>query len=255
MSLLNTIRRTASVAGALVLAAVLPAAAEPVFGPTPFVKTDPGPQLFTETFATVSAGGYALWVLNGDEAGRVPAGTIAVNGVVIVSEADFRRPRDRFWKPVGLLAGENTLTVRLLGDPGGYITVAILPVSLRPDAIVGRLVLPWGTTDPALGLALKNGSHAHARLVKVNFYDPSGALVATSSRFALAPRASRSTTAAELIETGSWSEGSIEVFYAGLDGARLFATASISDPATAIPGIVVLPQAGARYEGDLRWKP
>jgi len=246
MHVLHGVRRTALVAGALILAAALPAAAEPAFGPTPFVKTEPGPQVFTETFVSPAPGGYALWVHNGDEAARVNAATVAINGVVVVTESDFRRPMDRFWKPVGLLAGQNTLVVQLKGDPGSYVTIAILPVNVRPELVVGRLVLPWGG-GPQLVLSLKNGSHAFRRLVKVHFYDPTGQLVAASERFALDPRASRSATVAELIATGAWTEGSVEIFYAGQDGARLFATAALTDPASAIPGVVVLPHAGVKH--------
>ena len=249
MHVLRGFRRTALVAGALILAAALPSAAEPVFGPTPFVKTEPGPQVFAEPFVSPAAGGYALWVLNGDDAGRVNAATIAINGVVVVTESDFRRPAERFWKPVGLLAGENTLTVRLKGDPGSYVTIAILPVDLRPDLVVGRLVLPWGAS-PQIVLSLKNGSHAFRRHVKVHFYDAAGQLVAASKRFALDPRASLSAPVEDLIETGSWNEGSIEIFYAGQDGARLFATAALADPTSAIQGVLVLPHAGVKHHVD-----
>jgi hypothetical protein len=246
MQSLNAIRRTALVAGALVLAAAVPAAAESIFGPTPFVKTEPGPQLFTEPFVSPAAGAYALWVHNGDEGGRVEAGTIAVNGVVVVTESDFRHHADRIWKPVGLLAGQNVLTVQLKGAPGGYVTIAIVPGAVRPELVVGRLVLPWGA-GPQLVLSLKNGSHAFRRHVKLHFYDPAGHLAATSERFTLDPRASRSATAGELIATGAWTEGSIEVFYAGQDGSRLFATAALTDPTSAIPGLLVLPHAGVKH--------
>jgi hypothetical protein len=249
MHVLRGLLRTALVAGALILAAVLPAAAEPVFGPTPFVKTEPGPQVFTDTFASPGAGGYALWVANGDDGGRVQAGTVAINGVVVVTESDFRWPAERFWRRVGLLAGQNTLTLQLKGHPGSYVTLAILPVNVRPDLVVGRLVLPWGA-GPGLVLSLKNGSHAFRRHVKVHFYDPAGELVAASERFALEPRASLSATVAKLIATGGWTEGSVEIFYAGQDGSRLFATAALTDPSSAIPGLLVLPHAGVKHHVD-----
>jgi hypothetical protein len=249
MHVLRGLLRTALVAGALILAAVLPAAAEPVFGPTPFVKTEPGPEVFTDTFASPAAGGYALWVANGDDAGRVHAATVAINGVVIVTESDFRRPAERFWKPVGLLAGQNFLTVQLKGDPGSYVTLAILPVNVQPDLVAGRLVLPWGA-GPQIVLSLKNGSHAFRRHVKVHFYDPAGQLVAASERFVLDPRASRSATVREVIATGEWTEGSVEIFYAGQDGSRVFATAAVTDPSSAIPGLLVLPHAGVKHHVD-----
>jgi hypothetical protein len=252
MRVSRPVRAAALSASAVVLAAALPAAAQPVFGPVPFVKTEPGPQVFTETFTSPTAGAYALWVHNGDEGARVPAATVAVNGVVVVSEPDFRRPAEQFWKAVGLLAGENTLSVQLKGDPGGYLTLAILPAHARPDHVVGRLVLPWGARDPQLVIALKNGSHAFRRFVKVSFYDPSGQLVAASDRLVLEPRASLSRSVADLVATGSWTEGSIEVFYAGVDGSRLFATAALVEPATATPAVVVLPHAGVRHHVDAR---
>lgn len=251
MRLPNVFGRPLLVAAAFLAAGASPAWAQPVFGPLPFVKTAAGPQVFEETFTSPSAGRYALWVLNGDEGGRVQSGTITIGGVVIVSPADFRRPVESLWKPVGLLAGRNALTVQLRGEPGSWLTVAILPDGQRPDLTVGRLVLPWGASSAPLVLSLKNGSHAFRRFVKVSFYDPSGELVAESDRLVLDPRASLSRPAADLVAAGSWTEGSIEIFYAGPDGSRVFATAALTDPATATPAVVVLPHAGVRHHVDL----
>jgi hypothetical protein len=170
---------------------------------------------------------------------------------MIVTEADFRRPLERFWKPVGLLAGQNTLTVQLKGDPGGYVTIAVLPLNAQPDFVVGRLMLPWGARSPQLVLSLKNGSHAFRRLVKLHFYDPAGRLVAASERLALDPRASLSAPVEDLIATGDWTEGSIEIFYAGQDGSRLFATAALTDPTSAIPSMLVLPHAGVKHHAGM----
>ncbi len=88
--------------------------------------------------------------------------------------------------------------------------------------------------------------------MKVHFYDPVGHLVAASERFfPLELRASLSATADDLIATGSWTEGSVEAFYAGQDGTRLFATAALTDPTTAIPAVLVLPHAGVRHHADV----
>jgi hypothetical protein len=239
------ILRGAVATAALVTASALSAMAQPVFGPTIFTKTAAGPETFTETFAA-PAGRFGLWVHNGDDGDRVPSGRISVNGVEVVGEADFRRPVDQFVKPVDLVTGANAMAVTLHGDPGGYITVLILPASMHPDLVVGRLLLPYGTASPDLVLSLKNGSHRFPRSVRVVFFDASGAVVASSERFSIGPRASLSRPVSTFMDRGSWTEGSIEIFYAGPEGARLFGLAALTDAGTAIASVVPLEHAGSR---------
>jgi hypothetical protein len=112
----------------------------------------------------------------------------------------------------------------------------------RPDFVCGRLLPPYGTSSAGIVLDLKNGAHPHPRRVEVHFYDGAGGLAASSDRFALAPPASLSRPAADFIATGSWSAGSIEVFYCGRGGARVFGQAVTTE--NGVGSIVPLQQAG-----------
>ena len=236
---------TAALAAVLAVAGA-PAGAQPVFGPETYVRTA-GPQdVYTDTFPFAAQATLPLWVHNGDEGGhRVSSGSIAVNGQTVVTPADLSQNVALFARPAALVSGSNTITVTLGGEPGGFITVWI-PHPHRPaHATLGRVLLPFGQA-PGLVLDLKNGSHDHARRVRVVFFDPSGAPVAASAALQMPPRASLSLPAVQLIHHGSWNAGSIEVFYAGAGMGRLFGQAVETDAHTGVSGIVELQQAGHR---------
>lgn len=232
----------------VVFALAGPAAAEgPIFGPTSYERTTGAPNVYTDTFSAPAAGYHALWVQNGDDAGsRVSSGSIDVNGTLVVRESDFSRQVELLRRPVALLAGTNTITVTLNGEPGSFITVLILPIRERPHMTVGRLLLPHASATN-LVLDLKNGSHGAARTVRIVFYDDAGTPVASSGRLLLAPRASFSQSVGALMAIGSWTEGSIEVFYAGRGAGRVFGQAVPTDPTTGIGSIVPLQHAGHRH--------
>ena len=96
-------------------------------------------------------------------------------------------------------------------------------------------------------LDLKNGSHAGQRGFRVAFYDGSGHPVASSNRIVLAPRGSLSQPVSSFIVNGSWTAGSIEIFYAGRGRGRMFGQAATTDDTTSISSIVEIQHAGARY--------
>jgi hypothetical protein len=201
---------------------------------------------FTQSFTSPAAGGFVLWIQNGDDDGnRVESGEVSINGSLVVAPADFSQPPDLIRKPVTLLAGNNSISVTLNGEPGSFITALVLPPGARPDVTVGRLILPFASSS-GLVLDLKNGSHSSRRFFRVVFYDPSGAPVAKSDRLFLDPRASLSQAASSLISSGSWSEGSVEIFYAGRGAGRLFGSAASEEMSTGIESIVPLQQAGHR---------
>src|SRR5262249_23258426 len=157
---------------------------------------------------------------NGDDGGgKVESGSIAVNGVGVIGDADFASPREYLHRLVTLAAGSNTIVVTLAGDPGPFVAAVLLPVHARPDVGLGRPVPPFAPASPNLVIDLKNGSHAHKRAVRVHFYDASGALVASSDRLVLDAKASLSDTVADLAKnltgSGAWTEGSVEIFYTG----------------------------------------
>jgi hypothetical protein len=230
------------------------AAAAPVFGPAVYTKTaSGGSDLYTDPFVAPSSGRFLVWVQNGDDDGsRVSGGTIALNGATIAGDADFQQPRELFAKVVVLQAGGNSLSVTLTGESGSFLTVVIVAPRERPFLTIGRLLLPYGSASPNLELELKNGSHAGDRSVRVHFYDAAGLLVATSDRIVLAPRASLSEAVSDVIRSGSWSEGSIEVFYAGRGRGRVFGQVATTNAVTSIASIVPLQQAGSRIRDPFR---
>jgi hypothetical protein len=230
------------------------AGAEPVFGPTVYTKTASGaPDLYTDPIAAAASGRCFLWVQNGDDdGGRVTSGTITVNGVTVAGDSDLQGPREFFVKAVQLQAGGNSLSVTLNGETGSFITVLVLRPKERPFLTVGRLLLPYATASPNLQIELKNGSHGGARSVRVHFYDTQGALVATSGRLVLDRRASLSAAVADLVAGGSFTEGSIEVFYAGPGRGRVFGQVATTNAPTGIAGIVAFQHAGGRVRDPHR---
>lgn len=230
------------------------AAPEPAFGPTVYTKTaGGGPDLYTDPFAIATGGRFVLWVQNGDDDGnRVSSGSISVNGTGVATDADFQQPRELFAKVVSLAAGGNSISVTVGGETGSFITVVVVGPKERPFFTVGRLLLPHGSASPGLELELKNGSHGGARSVRVHFYDDGGSLVAASDRLLLGPKASLSEAISGVIQSGSWTEGSIEVFYAGFGRGRLFGQVATTNAATGISSIVPLQHAGSRVRDPWR---
>lgn len=231
---------------AALAALAAPATAEPVFGPVSYEITDQSS--YAEDFASPAAGSYYLWIQNGDDGGSaVDSATITLNGAQVFGPADAGDgSQSLFLRKVTLLAGNNSIGVTLAGEPGAFVTLLILPKGERPNVTVGRLLLPYASTTN-LVLDLKNGSHAGARSLRVVFYDPAGQVVASSGRLELARRASLSQAVSSFLVNGSWSEGSIEIFYCGRGPGRLFGEAATTEDTTGISSIVELQHAGARF--------
>lgn len=226
--------------------AATPATAEPVFGPSTYERTSGETDVYAESFSSASAGNFALWVQNGDDGGGgVASATVNLNGADVVTAGDFG-DKELFVKKVTLLAGDNSITITLSGEPGSFVTLMILPKGERPNATIGRLLVPYASTTN-LVLDLKNGAHAGSRSFRVVFYDGAGNPVASSNRLVLAPRASLSQAVSSFIVNGSWTAGSIEIFYAGRGAGRMFGEAATTEDATGISSIVVIQHAGARF--------
>ncbi|HEY6548574.1 MAG TPA: hypothetical protein VI589_11740 [Vicinamibacteria bacterium] len=243
-----------AVAALFILALPVWAAAEPLFGPTVYTKTASGStDLYTDPVAASSAGRYFLWVQNGDDdGGRVSGGSVAVNGTVVVGDAQLQGPRELFARPITLQAGANSISVSLNGETGSFLSVLILGPKERPFLTVGRLLLPYASASPNLQIELKNGAHGGKRSVRVHFYDGAGTLVASSGRIVLERMASLSEAVSDLIANGAFSEGSIEVFYAGHGRGRVFGQVATTNGATGIASIVPLQHAGSRVRDPFR---
>lgn len=238
--------RAALILGAALALGASPVAAEPVFGPNTYENLTGGSDVHSETFASAAAGTFALWVHNGDDGGGDAAGgSIVLNGATVAQDSDLAGGEPFVVKKVALLAGSNEMTVTVTGDAGSFVTVMILPLSERPHVTIGRLLLPYANAA-GLVLDLKNGAHGGQRHYRVVFYDAAGNYAASSNRLVLGRRGSLSQDAGSFIVNGSWTEGSIEIFYAGRGRGRMFGQATETDPISGVSSIVEIEQAGAR---------
>jgi hypothetical protein len=227
-----------------------------VFGPEVYTKVQASgtPDVSLDTIVAPALGTYVLWMQNGDDGGaRITAGSVQVGATTVFTDADFQKPKEYFGKPVRLAAGANALQVTLTApDAGAFLTLVVTRVGERPHLIAGRILLPYATAASNPILQLKSGAHFYNRRVRVHYYDAAGALVASSDRILLLPRASLSAPATTLIQSGSWIEGSLEVFYCGWGAARVFGQAAVSEPQSGIASLVPLQHAGYRHRDPHR---
>jgi len=123
-------------------------AAPPGFGPREYVRAAGAPVTSTESFAVCRhERTFRLRVENGPGGRpRVSSGVIVVNGVEIVRERDFNQQIASVERSVEL-KGDNSLAVRLAGQPGGVISVSI--TSDEPCFEVAITSPPPGATVPA----------------------------------------------------------------------------------------------------------
>jgi hypothetical protein len=237
------LRGTAALA--LLALSSLPASADPVFGPATYVRTTGPSNVFNETVTPPGAGRFVLFVQNGDDgANLVSSGSIEVNGTTVVSTADLSSTVELISRGIVLSAGTNTLRVTLDSAPGSQLTVFIVPRLERPDATIGRLLLPHATSGN-LVIDLKNAAH-RPRAVRLVFFDESGGVVGSSNRIVLAPHASLSSPVAALIANGSWTEGSIEIGFAGPGPGGVHGQAAFTEPTSGLGSIVPLQLGGFR---------
>ncbi len=244
------LRIFALLAACALIGAAVPADASPVFGPETYTKVQPAgtPDVYNDTLTIPTAGLYAFWFQNGDDEGdRVTSATVVVGATTLANDVQFQGPREFFSRVLFLKAGTVPLTVTLnQPDPGAFVALTVAPAAEKFDFAVGRLLLPYAdSTDTAL--VLKNGAHSFDRRVRIHYYDAAGTLQATSDRLTLAPKANLDGTAASFITTGTWTTGSIEIFWAGRGGARVFGTASTIDPNSAVKSLVEIEHAGYRH--------
>ncbi len=217
----------------------------PLFGPATFQRTSGEQDVHTETLASPLSGAFVLFVRNGEgESHRVASATVELNGTLVVGPGELNENVPGLRRDVQLQAGPNTLTVTLRGEPGSFVTLAIVRPGQQPVFVVGRLVLAWADGPNDLVLALKNGSHQGPRLARVVFFTPEGQVAAVSERIALPPRASLRLHAPDLLDGSSWAGGSIEVLYAGPGVARVFGSAFFVDATTGDGEALPLEQAG-----------
>src|SRR5260221_13879075 len=73
-------------AGILAFGSSVASAAGPLFGPTSIERTSGPPDAYSDSFTSVMAGTFILWVENGDDGGhRVTGASVSVNGTALLS--------------------------------------------------------------------------------------------------------------------------------------------------------------------------
>lgn len=134
------------------------AGAQPVFGPERYERQHGAPLVVRKNFTSASTGqGFVLQVRNGKSDGthRVVAGTVRINGRVVVKPSDFGRHVEEFEGPVSLYHS-NVIEVTTMGPPGSFLIITIasrgvLPVvslSSSPSVIHtgGSATLTWSSS-------------------------------------------------------------------------------------------------------------
>ncbi len=229
----------------------------PVFGPETYVRTEGPPDTFQEAFPALP-GGYWLAVLNGGEQegddsheneNRVTSATLTLNGVDVVTPSDLNKNVDLVEKQV-LLRDANQLDITIEGDPGSYITVVIAGSRHGCDMTVGRLIMPWARVSggpgagPDLTISLKNGCPKEPRHVKIVYLNEDGTIAGISAPLTLAPRASMNLNVEADPAAAAFTQGSIEIFFAGPKAGRVKGYATVLDGTR---GIAPLLPSGHRH--------
>ena len=221
----------------------------PLFGPQTFERLDGAPDVYVEPFEASASGEFMLFLRNGDgESSRVSSAAVDLNGVPVVGPSDLNEQTPGLSRAVAVAAGSNELRIELSGEPGAFVTLAIVRRGEAPVFVHGRLLLPWGSNNQerSLTLALKNGSLHFPRGFRVIFFRPSGEIAAATDRIVLPPRGSVALPADQLLGEQSWEVGSVEIYFAGPGIARLFGSARQAAPALDHAELLPLSQAGHR---------
>lgn len=156
--------------GAVVVGAGLGLAALAAHAQTPevllarnYVRATAQPVTVTDTFEVCDVGGSFTLALDNGPGGepKVSSGTIHVNGMEIIAEADFNQQVARLERPLTNVQATNTLEVQLGSQPGGTIMVSVLGVQacgLRITApaagstLTGPEVLVQGSLPAGFGV-------------------------------------------------------------------------------------------------------
>ncbi len=147
-----------------------------IYGPEKFLRSKGKPEVYTESI-TATAGGGTLVVKISHKSlkkgcHRVTRAFIKLNGRVVMSPWDFKKKASRIMLPIRLL-GENRMEVKLMGQPGSYLTIELfqaspsVSLSAAPQTVVSgdSATLSWEsaladacTISPDIGTVDPNGS-------------------------------------------------------------------------------------------------
>jgi hypothetical protein len=228
------------------------AIADPIVGPFTCTILTGGTNTCTATGSAPTTTWYHLWVQNGDDdTPRIVSGDVMVNGTTEITSEGFALGQDLMQRWVHLSAGPVTVQVTINGNTGQYVGTTLLPQADALTVTQGRLLVAYA--DAAnLTIDLKNGSHKGARSYLVVFYDVNGNYVADSGTIGLEGgtpgplpvRGSITNPVASFIQNGTWTSGSIEVFYSGAGRGRLWGQVVTTE--AGVSTIAKMDEAGSR---------
>ncbi len=122
----------------------LPPKACSIFGPYPFIRDrkKPGEETINFDLSSQFIGPYLLNLTNGNQDGsnRVDSATIRLNETVLFDPNVFNEKIDSLSREVSLLS-VNTLSIKLMGAPGDFLTVDIRGYDIIPPEVT--ITHPW----------------------------------------------------------------------------------------------------------------
>jgi hypothetical protein len=139
------------------------------YGPVPFSRTAGAPNSYTSSISTIGyAAPFTLHVRNGDASGILPASsaTISLDGVVLMSPADFKKHKVDYSFPVAPNA-TTSLQVQMAGTDTGFVTIWIdgkeharfCPAATGDGFGYQTLQQALDTVTPAHTVWVCNGTH------------------------------------------------------------------------------------------------
>lgn len=148
------------------------ASAQDVILSRSYVRGRGEPVLIADTFTVCDPGGQFTLVVENGPGGepRVSSGTIRLNGVPVVDQADLNQQAARLERPLRGVQTSNTLEVHLGSQPGGTLMVSVRGVQvcgLRITSPAPGAVLP-GPKVVVRGLLPLTGSASGDAAVTVN---------------------------------------------------------------------------------------
>ena len=150
----------------------------------------------------------------------------------------------------GLLLDANQLDITIEGDPGSRMTVVIAGSKHGCDMTAGRLIMPWARVSggPGAGqdltISLKNGCPRAPRHLKIVYLNEDGTIAGTSAPLTRPLRASMNLNVEADPAAVAFTQGSIEIFFAGPKAGRVKGYATVLDGTR---GIAPLLPSGHRH--------
>ncbi len=154
-----------------------------LLGPKQYFRTAANPTIYTDSFPGFVGTGKLI-LMNGTQDGqnRISSAIIKINGTQVLWPRDFNQQVYAIETPVNL-AGNNSISIELRSNPGGYITIKVVQeVTADAAAVIGSVggtitasngiqaFIPQGATDNSVVVAISYVPPDQLRI------DPSGGL-------------------------------------------------------------------------------